>query len=67
MNTIILLPITDRQNFIKDIQKAFKQSYETVYGTCDGQIISVEDIEESFDKTNAQAYFALIDDKIAGG
>ena len=67
MNAINLSPITDKQTFIKDIQKAFKQSYEAVYGTCDGEIISVEDIEESFNKANAQGYFALIDDKIVGG
>ena len=67
MNNIILKPIKDKRTFIKDIQKAFKESYEISCGSCKEQIISVEEIEESFAKPNSQGFYALIDDKIAGG
>lgn len=33
MKNIKLIPVCDRQLFIKDIQKAFQDGYELIYGT----------------------------------
>lgn len=67
MSPIRLVPIFDKQIFIKDIQKAFQDSYESVYGTCDKIILPTMDAEESLQKNGSESYFAIEHNEIVGG
>ena len=67
MGSIKLIPVTDKQTFITDIQKSFQESYESVYGICDKIILPTIDIEESFNKNGSESYFAIEDNEIVGG
>lgn len=59
-----LISVTDKQTFITDIQKAFQEGYESVYGICDKTILPTTDIEESFHKNGAERYFAIKNNEI---
>ena len=52
MNTVKLVTISDKEAFVKDIQKAFQEGYEAVNGICERTILPAEDIEESLQKIN---------------
>lgn len=55
------------KNFINDIQTAFQESYEAVFGYCPQMVLPQKDIEESFIKTGSQSFFAIQENKIVGG
>ncbi len=71
--TVLLVPLKeeDREQFIKDNQKAFKYGATEEFGVRDehfeedGEIISRETIEQSID--NGEAYRIMHEDKPVGG
>lgn len=70
MDNLILRPIlTDEEKdlFIKEVQKAFQESYEAEFGKYDLTILPTRDIEESFNTEGACAYFAEVGEKRVGG
>lgn len=57
----------EKETFIKEIQKAFQQSFEAENGPFDKTILPREDVEESLASEGAKAFFAEQDGEIVGG
>lgn len=72
---IKLVPLTnsDREQFIRDNQEAFKYGATQEFGMHDnhfeeeGEIISCDTIEQSIDGENAEAYRIMLDKEKVGG
>lgn len=69
MEKISLVPIKDfeKEKFIADIQKSFKKAAVEEFGNCDEEIISCEDIINSFNAPDAVTYNILLKNEIVGG
>ena len=66
---IELVPTRDdeRENFIKNIQVAFKKAVVEEFGDNGEEVIPREDVEKSFNETGAQILNIVSDGKIVGG
>ena len=66
---IKLKPIqeSEKENFIKNIQTAFKKSAIDEFGDSDEEIISRKEVIESFEMNGAETFNILLDEKIVGG
>ena len=70
MNHLILRRIVtseEKATFVKEIQEAFQSSYEAEFGRYELTILSLEDIEESFNAGGSEVYFAEVDGERVGG
>lgn len=70
MNDIVLRPIItaeDKNTFVSEIQEAFQNSYEAEFGEYEKTILPTEDIEESFNAKDSEAYFAETGGERVGG
>ncbi len=67
--TIELIPTRDdeRENFIVNIQAAFKKAVVETYGDDGREVIPREDVEKSFNAAGAQILNIVNDGKIIGG
>ena len=67
--TIELIPTRDdeRENFIVNIQAAFKKAVVETYGDDGREVIPREDVEKSFNAAGAQILNIVSDGKIIGG
>lgn len=67
--TVELIPIRDdeRENFIVNIQAAFKKAVVEEYGDNGKEVIPREDVEKSFNETGAETLNIVSDGKIVGG
>lgn len=66
---ISLVPLreNEKEKFIRDIQTAFKKAVIEEFGDCDGEIISKEDVEQSFHAKGAESYHIVYNGQIVGG
>ena len=64
---IELVPTIDRENFIVNIQAAFKEAVIEEYGDDDKEVIPREDVEKSFAAEGAEILDIISDGKIVGG
>ena len=64
-----LIPTRDdeRENFIVNIQVAFKKAVVEEFGDDEGEVIPRSDVEKSFAETGAQIFNIVDDGKIVGG
>lgn len=70
MDNLILKPIVTNEEkdiFIKEVQKAFQDSYEAEFGKYELTILPLEDIEQSFCENGSEAYLAEANGKRVGG
>ncbi|MBR5914766.1 MAG: GNAT family N-acetyltransferase [Selenomonadaceae bacterium] len=69
MEKISLVPIknSEKENFIVNIQKSFKKAFVEEFGDCDEEIISREEIINSFNSPYAVTYNIFCENKIVGG
>lgn len=58
---------TDRENFIVEIQAAFKQAVDEEFGDTGEEIIPREDVIESFNAKGAESYRIICDGETVGG
>lgn len=67
--TVELIPTRDdeRENFIRDIQAAFKKAAVEEYGDDGREVIPREDVQESFDAEGAQILNIVRAGQIVGG
>ena len=65
--TVKLIPTTDRENFIVNIQKAFKKAVVERYGDDGKEVIPRTDVEKSFAEKGAEILDIINDGKIVGG
>ena len=65
--TIKLVPTIDRENFIVNIQAAFKKAVVEEFGDDGKEIIPREDVEKSFAEEGAEILDIINDGKIVGG
>ncbi|MBR0102544.1 MAG: GNAT family N-acetyltransferase [Selenomonadaceae bacterium] len=65
--TIELVPTTDRENFIANIQAAFKAAVVDEFGDDGKEIIPREDVEKSFAAEGAEIFDIVSGGKIVGG
>ena len=64
---IELIPTIDRENFIVNIQAAFKKAVVEEYGDDGKEVIPREDVEKSFAEDGAEILDIISDGKIVGG
>ena len=64
---IELVATRDRENFIVNIQAAFKQAVVEEFGDDGKEVIPREDVEKSFAEDGAKIFDILSDGKIVGG
>ncbi len=64
---IELVPTLDRENFIVNIQAAFKKAVVETYGDDGKVVIPREDVEKSFAEAGAEALDIVSDGKVVGG
>ena len=64
---IKLIPTRDRENFIVNIQTAFKKAVVEEYGDDGKEVIPREDVEKYFAAAGAQVLDIVSDGKIVGG
>ncbi len=64
---IELVPTLDRENFIVNIQAAFKKAVVETYGDDGKEIIPREDVEKSFAEADAEVLDIVSDGEIVGG
>ena len=64
---IELLPTRDKENFIVNIQAAFKKAVVETYGDDGKEVIPREDVEKSFAAEGAEILDIVSDGKIVGG
>ncbi|MBO4401542.1 MAG: GNAT family N-acetyltransferase [Selenomonadaceae bacterium] len=66
---IELVPLTDagRENFIAEIQRAFKVAFVEEFGDTLDEVIPREDVIESFNAEGAESYNILCDGENVGG
>ena len=67
--TVELIPTRDdeRENFIVNIQAAFKKAVVEEYGDDGKEVIPREDVEKSFNETGAETLNIVSDGKVVGG
>lgn len=67
--TVELIPTRDdeRENFIVNIQAAFKKAVVEAYGDDGEEVIPREDVEKSFNAAGAEVLNIVSDGKIVGG
>lgn len=65
--TVELIPTIDRENFIVNIQAAFKKAVVEEYGDIGKEVIPREDVEKSFNAEGAEILDIVSDGKIVGG
>ena len=65
--TIELVPTTDRENFIANIQAAFKSAVIEEFGDDGKEVIPREDVEKSFAAEGAETFDIVSGGKIVGG
>lgn len=65
--TIELKPTVDRENFIVNIQAAFKKAVVEEFGDDGKEVISREDVEKTFATEGAEIFDIVSDGKIVGG
>ena len=65
--TVELIPTIDKENFIVNIQAAFKKAVVEEYGDDGKEVIPREDVEKSFAEKGAQILNIVEDGKIVGG
>lgn len=58
---------SEKEQFITNIQAAFKKSFVDEFGDTEGEIIPREDVIQSFNADGAVIYNIIHEDKIAGG
>ena len=64
---IELVPTLDRENFIVNIQAAFKKAVVETYGDDGKEVIPREDVEKSFAAAGAEVLDIVSDGEIVGG
>ena len=64
---IELVPTRDRENFILNIQAAFKKAVVEEFGDDGREVIPREDVEKSFAAEGAKIFDIVDDGKIVGG
>lgn len=64
---IELIPTIDKENFIVNIQAAFKKAVVEEYGDDGKEVIPREDVEKSFAEDGAEILDIISDGKIVGG
>ena len=64
-----LVPITDLdlESFKKDMQEAFQNGFEEVFGKIAERILPEKDIDESLNTKGSVAYKAVVDGEMVGG
>ena len=65
--TVELVPTRDRENFIVNIQAAFKKAVVEEFGDDGEEVIPRADVEKSFAEKGAQVFDIVSDGKIVGG
>lgn len=65
--TIELKPTVDRENFIVNIQAAFKKAVVEEFGDDGKEVIPREDVEKTFATEGAEIFDIVSDGKIVGG
>lgn len=67
--TVELIPTRDdeRENFIVNIQAAFKKAVVEEYGDDGKEVIPREDVEKSFNETGAETLNIVSEGKVVGG
>lgn len=65
--TVELVPTIDRENFIVNIQAAFKKAVVEEFGDDGKEVIPREDVEKSFAEEGAEIFDIISDGKIVGG
>lgn len=65
--TVELVPTIDRENFIVNIQAAFKKAVVEEYGDDGKEVIPREDVEKSFAEDGAEILDIISGGKIVGG
>ncbi len=66
---VTLMPLKDheKEKFIKDIQTAFKKAVVEEFGNICEEVITREDIEQSFCAKGAESYNIIYEERIVGG
>ena len=67
MITLKALEISQREDFIKDLQRAFRGGFEAEFGTQNEEIISKSEIEDSLNKKGAQGLCVMQNGQNVGG
>lgn len=67
MITLKTLEFSQRENFIKDLQMAFKGGFEAEFGTQNEEIISKSEIENTLNKKGAQGLCVMQNGQNIGG
>lgn len=67
LNLKSISSIKEKDIFINEVQDAFQRSYEAEFGKFEKTILTVEDIEESFNERGSETFFAEVDGKRVGG
>lgn len=69
MKEVSLIPVTEseKKRFFIEIQHAFKNGFEQIFGKWMDTILPESDIEFSFSSPTAESYFAILDGEIVGG
>ncbi len=65
--SLVPLKESEKEKFISDIQAAFKKAVIEEFGDCDEEIISKEDVEQSFHAKGAESYHIVSNGQIVGG
>lgn len=65
--TVELIPTIDKENFIVNIQVAFKKAVVEEYGDNGKEVIPREDVTNSFKEEGAEVFDIVSDGKIVGG
>lgn len=65
--TVELISTIDRENFIVNIQAAFKKAVVEEYGDNGKEVIPREDVTNSFKEEGAEVFDIVSDGKIVGG
>ena len=65
--TVELVPTLDKENFIVNIQAAFKKAVVEEYGDDGKEVIPREDVEKSFAEEGAKVFDIVSGGEIVGG
>lgn len=66
---VTLMPLEEheKEKFITDMQKAFKKAFIEEFGDSGEEVITKEEIEESFHAEGAESYNIIYEERIVGG
>lgn len=69
MASVVLRDVdeSEKQLFISQVQAAFQAGFENEFGETSEVILPVRDVEESFAREGARAYFACLNNTVVGG